>query len=43
MEITTNAKNIYEYMIMRLAEGVFIEEEDKINMLEEIQNLIDTN
>jgi len=36
----TIAKEIYEYMVEKLAEGVYIEKEAEEEMIEEIKNII---
>lgn len=41
--ISTNAKEIYDYMTLKLAEGVNIDDESKTEMLNEVQFMIDTN
>ncbi len=41
--INHNAEEIYNYMVERLAEGIYISEEDKAEMINEIKFLMETS
>jgi len=43
MKTEIKAKEIYDYMVLRLAEGVFISKKNEKEMLKEICFLIDTD
>jgi len=43
MKTKLKAKEIYEYMCLQLAEGVFIDKEREKEMIEEIEFMIDND
>jgi len=43
MDIKQTAEEIYNYMVMKLAEGIYINKEDKEKMIKEICFILEKN